>query len=354
MRSRLLKRKEMSKMPWFNEKGDMQDVVLSTRVRLARNLNEYPFAAHLNDKGADEIIDKVSAALPEYSCEKFFDTDNVKCISYMEMHYVSPEFASSNKHRALLTGENEHVKIMVCEEDHIRIQSIVAGFDPQSACEYAARVSDKLGSSLDIAFSEKYGYLTHCPTNLGAAMRVSAMLCLPALSKTRAFESYVSAASKMGITVRGIYGEGSKAQGNLYQISNRASLGVSEADIIKLICEVVGKLVEAERDARNKIFTADGRRITDKVARSLGVLKNAYMLSSSELNDAFGAIKLGAALGVLENISAERLTEMLIAVQRATLSMVKQGLENDSDRDVARAELVRGMLSDVKICYGKA
>jgi protein arginine kinase len=272
----------------------------------------------------------------------------------MEMHYVSPEFAGSDKHRALLTGENELVKIMLCEEDHIRIQSILAGFDPQSAYRRAAAVSDRLGNSLDIAFSEKYGYLTHCPTNLGAAMRVSAMLCLPALSKTRAFEDYVNAASKMGITVRGIYGEGTRAQGNLYQISNRASLGVSEEDIIKLITEVVSKLVDAERAAKEKIFSSDKRKVLDKVARSVGVLKSAYVLQSSEVNDAFGTLKLGVALGLIEGVSDQRLSELIIAIQRATLSMIKQGLEEDSERDVARAELVRGMLCDVNVCYDKA
>ena len=340
-------------MPWFNETGEMQDVVLSTRVRLARNLNGYPFTSRLDDKGADDIIESVSKALSDYSCEKLFDGNNVKCISYMEMHYVSPEFASGKNHRALLTGENEHVKIMVCEEDHIRIQGIVAGFDPQGAYEYAAKVSDRLGGSLDIAFCEKYGYLTHCPTNLGAAMRVSAMLCLPALSKTRAFESYVSAASKMGITVRGIYGEGTRAKGNLYQISNRASLGINETDIIKLLCEVVGKLVEAERKARNVMLESDKGAITDKVARSIGVLKNAYKLSSGEVNDAFGTLKLGQALGIIDSLNTERLTELLIAVQPATLSMIKQGLDNEDLRDIARASLVRDMLREVSINYEK-
>lgn len=339
-------------MSWFNEKGEMQDVVISTRVRLARNLSEYPFASRLSDKETDEIITEVSKGLPDYSCERFFDANTAKCISYMEMHYVSPEFAGSEKHRALLTGENEHVKIMVCEEDHVRIQSIVAGFDPRGAYEYAATVSDRLGNSLNIAFSEKYGYLTHCPTNLGAAMRVSAMLCLPALSRTRAFESYVSAASKMGITVRGIYGEGSSARGNLYQISNRASLGISESDIIKLISEVVSKLVEAERKAREGLLVSGKIRIMDKIARSVGVLKSACSLSSGEVSDAFGTLKLGRALGILEDISDERLTELLIAVQPATVSMLKQGLENEEERDIARASLVRDILREVKMNYG--
>lgn len=338
-------------MAWYNEKGDMQDVVISTRVRLARNLEEFPFASRLDDKSADIIIDKVSAALPEYSCERFFDANDGKCLSYMEMHYVSPEFAGAKKHRALMSGESDHVKIMVCEEDHLRIQSIVPGFDPQSAYEYAAKADDKLGKSLNIAFSEKYGYLTHCPTNLGAAMRVSAMLCLPALSKLSAFESYVNAAAKMGITVRGLYGEGSKAAGTLYQISNRASLGISETEIIKLLTEVVTKLAEAERKAREAFLQSSKNRLTDSTARCVGMLKNAYMLSSGEVNDAFSTLKLGFSLGMIENITAERLTELLIAVQPATVSMLREGLENEAERDIARASLVRDMLRDVCVKY---
>jgi len=339
-------------MSWYNEKGEMQDVVLSTRVRFARNLDGYPFTSRLSDKGADEIIEKVSASLPEYSCERFFDGMGAKCRAYMEMHYVSPEFANSSRHRALLTGEKEHVHIMVCEEDHIRIQSIVAGFAPQQAFEYASRADDTLGKELKIAFSEKYGYLTHCPTNLGAAMRVSAMLCLPALTMNRTIERYISAAGKMGVTVRGLYGEGSRASGCLYQISNKASLGMGEGEIIKLMSEVVTKLTEAERKSREMLFEANRDKLTDKIARCLGILKNAHMLTSAEASESFSDLKLGVSLGALENITDEKLNEMLIAVQPATLSMLREGLERDNERDLARAGLVRDMLSGVTVRHG--
>lgn len=339
-------------MAWYNEKGEMQDVVISTRVRFARNLEDHPFAARLDDKGADEIIEKVCAALPEYRSERFFDGMNPKCRAYMEMHYVSPEFVESERHRALLTGENEHVHVMVCEEDHLRIQSIVAGFDPKTAFEYASRADDALGRSLKIAFSEKYGYLTHCPTNLGAAMRVSAMLCLPALTINRSIERYINAAGKMGITVRGLYGEGSRASGCLYQISNKASLGMGESEIIKLMSEVVTKLAEAERQSREMLFDVNEVKLTDKIARCAGVLKNAHTLTSSEANESFSELKLGVSLGVLKNMTDEKLNEMLIAVQPAIVSMLKEGLENDTERDIARAALVRDMLCEVTVDHG--
>lgn len=338
-------------MAWYNEKGDMQDVVISTRVRFARNLEGYPFTSRLSDKGADELIEEVRKALPEYGCETFFDKDSAKCRAYMEMHYVSPEFAGSGKHRALLVGESDHVHVMVCEEDHLRIQSIVAGFDPMSAFEYAGRADDALGKSLKIAFSEKYGYLTHCPTNLGSAMRVSAMLCLPALSANGALERYISAADKLGVTVRGVYGEGSRASGKLYQISNKASLGMGESEIIKIMTEVVTKLADAERKARQTLFEYNKDRLTDKIARCAGLLKNAHMLTSTEVSESFDELKLGASLGVLEGISDVKLTELLIAVQPATLSRVGEGLEGEAARDLARASLVRDMLADVKVIH---
>lgn len=341
-------------MAWFNEKGDMQDVVLSTRVRFARNLADHPFTSRLDDKGASEIIEKVASALPEYKREDFTAaSDKNVCRSYMEMHYVSPEFASSDRRRALLTGEGSAVQIMVCEEDHLRIQSIVAGFDPERAFSLAGKADDILCDKLNIAYSEKYGYLTHCPTNLGAAMRVSAMLCLPALTLTRSLDEYTQVMNKMGLTIRGLYGEGSNATGCLYQISNRASFGIGEEEIIKMMSDVVKNLVKAERDTRAALYDGNTAALIDKVARTVGLLKNAYTLSSSEFNSVFSDLEMGLSLGIIRGIDAEKLVEMLIAVQPATVSMSREGLENDAARDIRRAEIIRDMTAHTEICYKK-
>ena len=340
-------------MAWYNEAGEMQDVVVSTRVRFARNLEGYPFGARLSDKMADELIEKVCAALPEYGCEKFFDAGDVKLRSYMEMHYVSPEFVTSQRHRALLSGEDGHVKIMLCEEDHLRIQSIVSGFDPNRAFELAGKADDVIGKALPIAFSEKYGYLTHCPTNLGAAMRVSAMLCLPALSQKGLIDRYASALEKMGLTVRGAYGEGSRAGGCMYQISNRASLGTGETEIIRMLTEAVTKLVEAERDARKGVCELNKNAVANAVSRRLGTMKTAYMISSGEVSDGIAELKLGISAGLIEGISEEKLAEMLVAVQPATVSMLREGLSGENERDIIRASLVRDMMRDVSFKYGE-
>ena len=336
-------------MAWYTENGDMQDVVISTRVRFARNLSDYPFPARLDEKGRMQMIDTVSGALPDYSCERFTADEKNKLRSYMEMHLVSPEFASSDRARALLSGENDKVKIMVCEEDHLRIQSIVAGFEPKKAYEYVGKADDSICGKLKIAYSEKYGYLTACPTNLGSAVRVSAMLCLPALTVKNLIPSYEQAMSKMGITIRGLYGEGSRSSGCIYQISNRASLGIDESEILKLITDVVRKLVEAERTARKNVFELRTDALTDKIARSVGLLKNAHVLSSAEFNSGFADIKMGLSVGILSGITDEKMSEILVAVQPATISMTKEGLDSDSARDTARARLVRDMLSSVTV-----
>ncbi len=336
-------------MAWYTENGDMQDVVISTRVRFARNLSDYPFPARLDEKGRADVIDTVQKALSDYGCERFTAPEKDRLRSYMEMHFVSPEFVSSDKTRALLSGETDKVKIMVCEEDHLRIQSIVAGFAPKKAYENAGKADDRICSELKIAYSDKYGYLTACPTNLGGAMRVSAMLCLPALTLKNLIPSYEQALSKMGITIRGLYGEGSKASGCLYQVSNRASLGIDETEILKLITDVVKKLVEAERNAKNAIFELKRTALTDKISRSVGLLKNAHVLSSSEFNSGFADMKLGLSVGILSGITDEKMSELLVAVQPATLSMTREGLDDDTARDVARARLVRDSLSAVTV-----
>lgn len=338
-------------MAWYTEIGDMNDVVLSTRVRFARNINSLPFPSKATDALANEVIEKVCSVLPQYSCKRFGKDPDKELLSLMEMHFVSPEFANSARRRALITGENDHLQIMLCEEDHIRIQGIVAGFAPEEAFRYAAMADDIICKGLDIAYNDKYGYLTACPTNLGNAMRVSAMLCLPSLTYAKKIEGYADALNKMGITIRGIYGEGSKASACLYQISNRSSLGIKDTEIIKLMSDVIKKLVEAERNARSTLFTNGRIYWTDKIARALGVLQSCYVISSDEFCQHLPLLKLGISLNLINGLCHEKMTEMLIAIKPATLTMSKEGLENDTDRDVARAAIMREMLKNVSVSY---
>ena len=331
-------------MAWYNESGINDGVVMATRVRLARNLADFPFPSRLSSAGAAEVIEKVKEALPEYGAVNFSSISPAEAQSFVERHYVSPAFTDKRIPRVLLTGESEAVQIMVCEEDHLRIQSIVAGFDPQKAFDAACRADEAICSKLKIAFDSELGYLTQCPTNLGNAMRISAMMFLPALGMQGRIEGLSPSLNKLGMTVRGMYGEGSRAEGYIYQISNSGSLGISEADIIKNFTEVIKRVSEIEENARKALYSNDGDRLTDRVYRSLGILKNAYMISSEELSGRIADVRLGSALGIIETVPVCRLTELFVASQPATLMLTGEGLDDGASRDKARAKLVRSVL----------
>ena len=333
-------------MAWYNEKGVNDGIVLATRVRLARNLTDYPFSGRLTATGASEIIEKVKNARPDYGSVNFSSISVPEAHSYVERHYVSPTFIDRRLPRALLTGDGERVQIMVCEEDHLRIQSIIAGFDPQSAFDSACKADEQICAKLKIAFDHELGYLTACPTNLGNAMRISAMMFLPALTLTEQINGLAPRLNKLGMTVRGMYGEGTHADGYIYQISNSGSLGMSESDIIKKFTEVITRVSELENNARTTLLNADRDRITDKVCRSLGILKSAYLLSSEELTQRIADVRLGSALGLLETVENCKLTEMTVAAQPATLSLTGEGLDDGIARDKARAKLVKAVLGE--------
>ena len=332
-------------MAWYNEKGNKDSIVLATRVRLARNLADYPFTARLTATGATEIIEKVKEALTEYGSVNFSALSPTEAHSYVERHYVSPAFTDRKLPRALFSGEGERVQIMVCEEDHLRIQSFVAGFDPQSTFSAACKADGLLCAKLNIAYDEELGYLTQCPTNLGNAMRISAMMFLPALSIQGRINGLAPSLNKLGMTVRGMYGEGTRSDGYVYQISNSGSLGISESDIIKNFTEVIDRVAELEEKARAVLLEADKDRLTDRVCRSLGILKSAYMLSSDELMQRIADVRLGSALGLLETVENSKLTELTVAAQPATMSLTAEGLDDGNARDKARAALVKGVLS---------
>ena len=333
-------------MAWYNEAGEREDVVLSTRVRFARNLADYPFTGRLSATAATEIIGKVRDTLEGYREISFSALSPTEAKAYVERHYVSPAFTDRQLPRALFLGEGERVQIMVCEEDHLRIQSTVAGFAPDKAFEAACGADDTICSRLRIAFNERLGYLTHCPTNLGNAMRVSAMMFLPGLTLTGNLEKLTPSLNKVGMTIRGVYGEGSEAAGNIYQISNSSSLGISETDILKNFSDVVGRVSELEGKARALLLEREGDRMTDRVYRSLGILRHAYMLSSEEMNTRLSDIRLGKALGILETVPLCKLTELSIAARPATLSLSGEGLDGEVARDKARARLLRAALAE--------
>lgn len=333
-------------MYWYTEKGKDSDVVISSRVRYARNLRDVPFVSRLDKAGAEAVIEKVRGALDDESGWEFTDFSSLsgeQAQAYVERYDVSPEFAASALPHAYMYQKDSGVGIMICEEDHIRLQCIRSGLALEEAFNCANEVDDKLIDRLDVAFDDKLGFLTHCPTNLGTGMRASIMVFLPALAMNRKIGALASSLGKLGLTIRGTWGEGSDADGYMYQISNQTTLGISELDTIKKLEEVTAQIMELERNARATMKSDSPDRLTDLAYRSLGTLRSSYLMSSKEFLSLCAYVRLGLALGYLDEkeLSYEKLTETMVHVMPASLSVDEGKHLGELERDKARAKYLR-------------
>ena len=335
-------------MAWYNTVANASDTVISTRVRLARNLDGYPFSPELDAAAANEIIEKISVPLESAGFRKinFSDVSPIMATSYVERHYVSPEFAQLETPHALLLQEQSGVAVMVCEEDHLRIQCILPGLALDEAYQNAARVEKRLDEDFDFSYSEQLGYLTHCPTNLGTGMRASVMMFLPALTMGGYMESLANQLSKIGLTVRGLFGEGSGTAGCMYQISNQITLGITEEETIAKLRDAITQIIESEKKARASITGDALDRLTDRICRAEGTLRHAYMLSTGEFIKLFADVRFGIALGVIQNITYEQLGTLLVEVMPATLTLSSDSTpKTEVARDKLRAQRVQLVLN---------
>lgn len=334
-------------MSWYNTVGKDADTVISSRVRLARNINGYPFASKLDAAAASELIEKVSAPLEPAGFRKilFADISPIMATSYVERHYVSPEFATKETPHALLLQEQGGIAVMVCEEDHLRIQSILPGLALEEAYQNASRVEKRLDEEFDFAYSEQFGYLTHCPTNLGTGMRASVMMFLPALTKGGYMNSLASQLSKIGLTVRGLFGEGSGTAGCMYQISNQVTLGITEEETLKKLSDAISQITESERKARKSITGDALEQLTDGILRAEGTLKFAYRMSSAEFIRLFAEVRFGITLGLVKDVSYEQLGTLLVEAMPATLTLSSENTpKTESARDRLRAQKIQSVL----------
>ena len=332
---------------WYQDTGDKSDVVLSTRVRLARNLEDYPFPSRLDAKEKQQVSSIIKEALSDYGEKSLNDIDlsalsPAGAVSLAEKHLISPEFASDTKGRGLLLSEEEDISIMLCEEDHVRIQVIYPGLSLSEAFEQAEKIDSHLEKKLNYAFNEKLGYLTQCPTNLGTGMRASVMLHLPALSKKGAMRGLSSTVSKLGLTLRGSYGEGSEVSGDIYQLSNQVTLGISESAAIQNLSSIAMQIIAQEKQARALLVKDED--FMDKIYRAYGILKSAYKLTSRELTNLLSYVRLGASEGIL-SVPLETLSALFIELQPATMNAQSQAPLSQSQRDLLRAERVREALN---------
>ncbi len=328
---------------WYTKYGPSGDIVLSSRVRLARNIADIPFGNAMTTEQQTEVLDKVRSALPNMKFIDFSTMSAVQRQALCECHLTSPQMIENEKQCGILTNESCTECIMLNEEDHIRIQSMAPGFDLYSCLDAANRLDDKLEESIDYGFHKDFGYLTCCPTNVGTGMRASAMLHLPALSATGKIDGIIRSISKLGITVRGLYGEGSSAQGNIYQISNQVTLGSTEEETIEKLNHLITDIIEKERTLGQHLYSQDKFRFEDKIMRSYGILTNARILSSAETANLLSDVRWGINLGILKNVSLEALTKVFYDTLPATI-VKNHNLTTTLERDLKRAEMVNDAL----------
>lgn len=326
------------------------NVVISTRVRLARNLKDYPFPCRLNVQGREKVIDKVKDALKnsnspiadEFAFIKMSELSPQQSVSLVEKRLVSPEFISDTDGRALMLSKDESLSIMINEEDHIRLQVITEGLSLEEAYDTADRLDTLLDENLDFAFDKKLGYLTQCPTNLGTGMRASVMLHLPALEKSRAISRIAGNLSKLGLTIRGAHGEGTEPKGALYQLSNQVTLGISEKAAIENLKNITQQLITQENQARERL--CGSIEIQDAVSRSLGVLRSALVITHDEALQLLSNVRLGIASGQIDNISTQTIDKLMLEVEPATLTVNSKQNLSANERDIERAKLLRQAL----------
>jgi len=330
-------------MIWYKEKQD-NDIIVSTRVRLARNLEKYPFPNTLNDEGRKKAIEDIKDAVlgSASTLAKSFSYKGMDELSaydkqvLSEKHLISVEMAKSDKGGVLLS-EDENMSIMLMEEDHIRLQVILGGFRLKEAWELADKVDNVIEESVNYAFSEEFGYLTACPTNTGTGMRASVMMHLPALTFTNNINRIISSASKLGLTVRGLYGEGSKAYGNLYQVSNQVTLGISEDEIISNLENIAEQIEKLEINAREKL--KENEEVADKLWRAYGTLKYARRVSSQEAKALLSEVILGRNMGIID--TEEKISPISLMVETEPALIMNGEKMTPDERDKKRGEYLR-------------
>ena len=333
---------------WYIEKGAEGDVVLSTRIRLARNIDEFPFPSKLDGNGKRKVCTLVRDALLSGDKNGFAYIDMTtltpsQAVSLAERHLISPEFTTDRDGRGLLLTEDESVSIMICEEDHIRLQVMKAGLSLNEAYDIANKIDNVLDSRLHYAFDERIGYLTQCPTNLGTAMRASVMLHLPALTATGKISSIASTVSKLGLTIRGAYGEGSSARGCIYQMSNRITLGITEQAALDNLSAITLQIAAQERAAQTMLLKNPAEE--DKVFRAVGILENARLLSGDEFMELISLVRMGTARGVFD-FPLEKINELIVNMQPATINAAQGKNLEPAERDAIRAKSIRDVLDD--------
>lgn len=332
---------------WLKGTGPESDIVMSSRVRLARNLAHYPFVGRASDQERVEIerfLRERIAASPAGKDLEYIDVGQLEEVDrqfLVERQLISREHAEAQGARGVAIDRLEQVSLMINEEDHLRIQCMHSGLDLRSAWEQIRLVDDQVGSVVPYAFHDRWGYLTACPTNVGTGIRVSVMLHLPALVITRQIDKVFRSLQKISLAVRGLYGEGSQAMGDFYQISNQTTLGRTEEELVEQVGIVVPVLIDYERRAREFLIRETQQNVHDQVSRAFGILRTAQTITAEETMQLLSRVRMGVLLGLLGDVDLGQLNSLLVRTQPAHLQKIR-GVELDTkDRNIERARYLR-------------
>jgi protein arginine kinase len=327
--------------------GEQKEIVVSSRIRVARNLDTIPFEIKMKHTDADHVIGLVKSIIEDKIDGKFINLKDMKPLereSLLECHLVSPGFIKKEKPASVFIAEGGNVSIMVNEEDHLRIQGIGCGLNLVNLSTEVFRIEEILGKNLGYAFHEGYGYLTSCPTNIGTGMRASVFMHLPGLVYTNEVEKVLKGALQIGMAVRGIYGEGSEIRGSLFQISNQHTIGFKEEELLERITKLAKMIIDIENKARDVIMAKARNEFEDKIFRSLAILKAARTISSGEVLNLLSALRFGVGVGIVKDISLETLNEMMVLSRPANIQLYFGEMLEEQDRDIKRAEYARKKL----------
>ena len=336
-------------MNWYLQSNENCDVVKSTRIRLARNLNEFKFNLQSKDdqeKLENKIKDNLYAIGYGLKFLKLKDMDDITKMSLVEKNLISPEFAlKRNETGSILINDDENICIMIGGKDHLNIQVFSCGLELENTLNLAIELDERMGDTLGYAISKKYGYLTSSPSDVGTGLRASVMVHLPALSKTKNTRKILEAIDSFGMNIRGIYGENSQIQGDMYQISNKQTLGITEKEIIKNLQVIVQKVIEQERQAR-KLLTKDELELEDIIYRSYGILTNCRKISYEETRDLLSNIKLGTDLGILSELTDLKVQKLYLYTKPANLQKYLGRQYEAIERDIKRAEVIKQIINE--------
>jgi protein arginine kinase len=339
---------------WLDGTGPQSDIVLSSRIRLARNISGYLFFAHADNQQREEVHEFVRQQIMNSELKKrlsFFNMDDISPLERQilaERHLISRQLAQGQGSRGVAVARDEQISLMINEEDHLRIQAISSGLQLYETFEMINQIDDLLEKTMPFSFSPQYGYLTACPTNVGTGIRVSVMLHLPALKMTEQIDKALRAAKDMGLAIRGLYGEGSEPVGDFFQLSNQITLGKSEKQIIdELIERAVNPITDYERRARLLLFEEKRNFLDDKIFRALGVLTNARMISSEEAMYLLSYVRLGIYLERIKDITLNATNRLFLLIQPGHLQNLCHESLDSRGRDEQRANLIRKELGGV-------